>query len=380
MTQIIIRDARWIKKIVRTYENRAMREWQREYTSADHIIEQFPAGIQCQGYFDLRDAIQRSPSDEAGNTADFNMCTFLAQHMSGAPYIRRVYTSDAQTSGHSFQQLLLAEMDVIWKAYMRGEIRGDLVIFKTESRGSSERIAWPLVRTRRTKTECWFITGLCGWIEQLNHFTSSPVHNLLASRMSADELKHWLKTTGKMSHYLVDNLTNTSELRLLFRRAYWVNTLRRYYNSILWDTIVSNIEHRAGVCYYLNGRAYFTPLGDNQIEHDVIRLPSRRYNYKIHHSVFPLKPWVQSDRSFRQNYASTDDPDFVQRYIAYKRGEGLGVFERDSSNNLANSFIEMAEQADVVESAESTELSENIARTLASLHRPAWPNSGDDDE
>ena len=360
MTQIIIRDARWIKKIVRTYENRAMREWQREYTSADHIIEQFPAGIQCKGYFDLRDAIQRSPSDEAGNTADFNMCTFLAQHMSGAPYIRRVYTSDARTSGYSFQQLLLAEMDVIWKAYMRGEIRGDLVIFKTESRGSSERIAWPLVRTRRTKTECWFITGLCGWIEHLNHFTSSPVHSHLASRMSANELKHWLKTTGKMSHYLVDSLTNTSELCLLFRRAYWVNTLRRYYNSILWDTIVSNIEHRAGVCYYLNGRAYFTPLGDNQIEHDVIRLQSTRY------TIFPLKPWVQSDRSFRQNYASTDDPDFVQRYLAFKRGEGLGVFERSDLPHADNT----AEQISEGERAENNDLSENIRRALTSLHQP----------
>jgi len=344
--QIIIRDELFIKQMIRAYERGLLRGYGGDWSSrglnaadiislkGDDIIEHFPAGVVNDDYSNLLEAITYSPCDREGNNYRINCYTFLAQHMSGAPFIRRViHDSDNNRLAHNLY--LSNTLSEIIKSYMRCEIRGDLVIHKTFANNNGfEKAWWPIIRNRRTKTECWFITGHTGWLDSLGEFCSLERLSTLLLRWSKRTQKQWLYHHGKISGRLITSISDADEFNILLKRAYWVQALREHYNSILWSTIIESNSPRAGVCYYLDGRAYCVQYGENTMNFNIIRASRRQFE------IFPLKPWVQSDRSFRQNYASSDDPDFVQRYGLYRRGEEPGVFERGEPTHTANDLLQ----------------------------------------
>jgi len=301
MTQMIILDNAQVNRMKLDYEN--------------------PVGMFQPSYirnrrnrlYKLRNAIYEKPFTERDNHLPYTVITFLAHHKSNRPFIRRVYRARRKSNSEWMAQIDSA-LKRIFKLYHTNVISGDLVIHKTAERSGTEFEQWPLVYKRRANYECWFITGMTQWIEDLNRFAHSiysPTErsqNLYqATEQMTSAQKQKILFDSKLSPQLVGKERTENNFYTLFKRAQWVKTIRKYFNPILWRELIWDGTARAGICIYVKGRVYWTQVGRDKCNWYVKEHSSRVFQP-------PLSVWFNSD---------SDDPDFLGRYIVWRDMFGL---------------------------------------------------------
>lgn len=301
MTQMIILDNAQVNRMKLDYEN--------------------PVGLFQPPYmrnrrnrlYKLRNAIYEKPFTERDNHLPYTVITFLAHHKSNRPFIRRVYRSRRKSNSAWIAQID-SVLKQIFKLYHTNVISGDLVIHKTAERSATEFEQWPLVYKRRENYECWFITGMTQWIEDLNRFahsistpTERPQSILQASEQMTFAQKQAMLFKQKLSSQMVTKVRAENDFYILFKRAEWVKTIRKHFNPILWSELIWDGTPRAGICIYVKGRVYWTQIGKDKCNWYVKEHRGRVFQP-------PLSVWLNSD---------TSDPDFIECYAAWRDLFGL---------------------------------------------------------
>ena len=301
MTQMIIIDNAQVNRLKLDYEN--------------------PVGLFQPSYmrnrrnrlYKLRQAIYEKPFTERDNHLPYTVITFLAHHKSNRPFIRRVYRARRKSNSEWMAQID-SVLKRIFKLYHTNVISGDLVIHKTAERSGTEFEQWPLVYKRRANYECWFVTGMTQWVEDLNSFAHSIITSLehdkpdirsqsiyQATEQIPFAQKQMMLFKQKLSPQIVGKERTENDFYTLFKRAEWVKIIRKHFNPILWSELIWDGTPRAGICIYVKGRAYWTQMGRDKCNWYVKEHSSRVFQP-------PLSVWFNSD---------SDDPDFLGRYLAW---------------------------------------------------------------
>lgn len=273
----------------------------------------------------LRSEIYSTAYDENRNSLNTNVATFLAHHQNGSPFIKRIHRSEGM-SNSQWYEIIETVLTQITDLYFKKVISGDLVIHKTQSNPTYDSEQWPIIRKRRTKYECWFITGMTGWIDELLQFAQQPDTVRQMQQWGKVRQLEWLREHSKMPAIILKKTRDNNHMNMLFKRAHWVWAARKYHNAILWSEVIWNGVPRAGVCLYINGRAYCVQYGKQPANFFIYQRASR---YNAQEIGLPLAPWVQNYK--RNPLAPKDDPDFVKRFLFWKHNR---MYEASSNNNI----------------------------------------------
>ena len=308
MSQIIIYDASEMHSLLR--ERRT--GWRRTFRAMEPKFNRLRAEIYGVVY------------DENENNLNTNVATFLAHHQSGSPFIKRIHRSH-QMDNTRWNEAIENALIQITDLYLKKVIGGDLVIHKTHSNARYESEQWPIIRKRRTKYECWFITGMTSWIDELLSFAQNQNTAQQMQQWNSARKMKWLREQSKMPTIILKKPRDNNHINMLFKRAYWVWAVRKYHNAILWNEVIWNSVPRAGVCLYINGRAYCVQYGKSLSNFKIYQRASR---YNAQEIGLPLAPYVQN---YKKNpLAPKDDPDFVKRFMWWKHNR---VYDPSGNEN-----------------------------------------------
>lgn len=270
----------------------------------------------------LRNAIYNNPNTNRQNTLPYGLITFLAHHHSGRPFIRRLYRSKRKSNSAWMHQIDGA-LQQLFRLYHEGKISGDLVIHKTSERSGSEFEQWPFIYKRRENYECWFLTGMTQWVDNLNRFAHStkilpehyrdPYHDY-DSLSYAQRKQRMIK--AKLSSQMVNKVRKDNDFFTLYKRAQWVKTIRKYFNPNLWRELIWDGTPRGGMCIYIKGRAYWTQLGKDKCDWYI-----REHRARVFQPPFSV--WLNSD---------SDDPDFLNHYSKW-REHAMNLQEYDDEED-----------------------------------------------
>jgi|TARA_Y100000310_G_scaffold6372_1_gene7178 hypothetical protein len=316
MSQIIIYDASEMNALL----GERRRGWTRTVRALEPKFNRLRAEIYSTAY------------DESRNNLSTNVATFLAHHQSGNPFIKRLHRSHQMTNTQ-WNEIIEKALITITDLYLKKVIGGDLVIHKTHSNVRYESEQWPIIRKRRTKYEAWFITGMTQWIEELLSFAQHQNTAQQLQQWDSVRKMEWLREQSKMPAIILKKPRDNNNINILFKRAHWVWAARKYHNAILWSELIWNSVPRAGICLYINGRAYCVQYGKQLANFKIYQRASR---YNAQEIGLPLAPWVQN---YKKNpLAPKDDPDFVKRFMWWREQRMLG--RADENCNPADMWVD----------------------------------------
>ena len=335
MSQIIIYDASEMNALLR--ERRT--GWRRTFRAVEPKFNR------------LRAEIYSVAHDVNDNSLNTNVATFLAHHQSGSPFIKRIHRSQ-QMSNAIWNETIEIALIKITDLYLKKVIGGDLVIHKTHSNAQYESEQWPIIRKRRTKYECWFLTGITTWIDEIMGFVNQSSTSKRLDNWTSEQKMKWLREQSKMPAGLLKKPRNHNEINILFKRAHWVWAMRKYHNTILWSEVIWKSVPRAGVCLYINGRAYCVQYGKQQAHFPIYQRVSR---YNAQDVGLPIAPWTHN---YNKNpLAPKDDPDFVKRFMWWREQRAMG--RANEGCNPADMWPEDEERPE----------EDFFARAMRQLHR-----------